>query len=941
MIAEVVDDALRMRAAGVADVGFEQILQMRAVVLETFGVDAQDVDEFVVVAIDEIAVAIQHVGHAAGEAGAEVQAGAAEHRDHAAGHVFAAVIARAFDHRERAGIAHREAFAGAARGVQFAAGGAVEAGVAEDGRFVGDVARVARRTDDDAAVGHALADVIVGFAFEFQLQAAGEERAEALPGAAVEMQGDGRIAHAVVAVRARDAAGQARADAAVGVADDVAQRRVEGLAAALVGDGVGQVVFELRGEAGRRRLRRAHAAVAARSQTFVREERRQIQQAMHGQGAFGLVQQFGAADDLFDRTRAQLRQITAYFLGEAAEKVLDAFGQAGEVVGAQFVVLRGDAGGAVVEMADAQVFAAQRDHRRGAEAEGLGAEQCGLDHVQAGLHAAVGLHDHAVAQTVGDQRLACFGQAQFPRRAGVADRRDGAGTGAAVVAGNGDEIGAGFRDARSDRADAGMRDQLHRDQRVGIDLAQIEDQLREIFDRIDVVMRRRRDQADARPRVTQARDEFVDLVAGQLAAFAGLGALRDLDLQHFGVDQIFGRHAEAAGGDLLDLRDLAGAVAQRVFAAFAGIAAAAEAVHRDRQRFVRFGRQGAEAHRRGVETFDDGFDRLHVVERDGGRLRGVEREQIAQRRGRARVHRVGVGVPVVARAAAHRALQRGDHVGVVLVVFAVRRVLQQAADVRQHVVVPGAGRDMRGFFLQRCERGAADPRRRAGEAQVDDLAIQADDLEQLRAAIAADGGDAHLRDDLEQAFLDAAPVAAADLRDFAVLGPEDAAFAEVVQGLVGEIRIHRGGAVADQACEMMRIARGAGFDDEIGAAAQADADQMLMHRAGGEQRVHQQMIATRAAVADDQQFHAGAGCGFGVRAQAQQRRAQAFFGGEIQIEIAVRIAEFRQQQQLPLLALRQHRRVQHHVPHLVRAVDEQIAFLADLGGERHHAVFAQ
>ena len=102
------------------------------------------------------------------------------------------------------------------------------------------------------------------------------------------------------------------------------------------------------------------------------------------------------------------------------------------------------------------------------------------------------------------------------------------------------------------------------------------------------MVRRRRDQADARLGVAQPRDQFVDLVPGQLAAFAGLGTLGDLDLQHFGVDQVLGGDAEAARGHLLDLAALLGAVAHRVFAAFAGVAAAAKAIHGDRQRFVRF-----------------------------------------------------------------------------------------------------------------------------------------------------------------------------------------------------------------------------------------------------------------------------------------------------------------------------------------------------------------
>ena len=44
----------------------------------------------------------------------------------------------------------------------------------------------------------------------------------------------------------------------------------------------------------------------------------------------------------------------------------------------------------------------------------------------------------------------------------------------------------------------------------------------------------------------------VHLVARKLAAFTWLGALRNLDLQLVGVDQILGGHAKAAGCNLLD-----------------------------------------------------------------------------------------------------------------------------------------------------------------------------------------------------------------------------------------------------------------------------------------------------------------------------------------------------------------------------------------------------
>ena len=47
-------------------------------------------------------------------------------------------------------------------------------------------------------------------------------------------------------------------------------------------------------------------------------------------------------------------------------------------------------------------------------------------------------------------------------------------------------------------------------------------------------------------------DVLVDLVAWQLAALAGLCALRHLDLNLVGVDEVVDRHSEAAGSDLLD-----------------------------------------------------------------------------------------------------------------------------------------------------------------------------------------------------------------------------------------------------------------------------------------------------------------------------------------------------------------------------------------------------
>ena len=58
------------------------------------------------------------------------------------------------------------------------------------------------------------------------------------------------------------------------------------------------------------------------------------------------------------------------------------------------------------------------------------------------------------------------------------------------------------------------------------------------------------------------------------------------------------------------------------------------------------------------------------------------------------------------------------------------------------------------FAGQHVEADALDARGGAGEIFVDQLLVQADGLEDLRAAIALQGGDAHLREGLQQALVD-------------------------------------------------------------------------------------------------------------------------------------------------------------------------------------------
>ena len=374
------------------------------------------------------------------------------------------------------------------------------------------------------------------------------------------------------------------------------------------------------------------------------------------------VQKLRATDQLIESTHAQLSHQLAHFISHEEEVVHDVLGLAGETA-AQHRILRGHAHRAGVEMTLAHHDAALGHQRCRGKAEFIGAQDAADHHVASGLHLTISLNSHAAAQTVEHQRLLRFRKPQLPRRARVLERRQRAGARATIVAGDGDVIRLGFGDTRRHRAHAHFRHQLHRNGSAVVGVLQVMDELGNVLDGVDVVVRRRRDEPHARHRAAQPRDVVADLVAGQLPALARLGALRHLDLDLVGRGQVFGGDAEAPGCHLLDARAqrVAGLqgivglhhilaqhagqrgtgpdgnalqilpVAHRVFAALAGIGLATDAVHGHGQRGMRLGGDGTQRHRARGEALDDLGGRLHLVQRDGPFGVEAELEESAQR----------------------------------------------------------------------------------------------------------------------------------------------------------------------------------------------------------------------------------------------------------------------------------------------------------------------
>src|SRR5690606_25604940 len=187
---------------------------------------------------------------------------------------------------------------------------------------------------------------------------------------------------------------------------------------------------------------------------------------------------------------------------------------------------------------------------------------------------------------------------ELPRPAGVLERGERAGARPAVVPGDEDDVGVRLGHARRHGPDADLADELDVDTGPRVGVLQVVDELGEVLDGADVVVRRRGAEPDAGGGAPGAGDPRVDLGAGQLAALPRLGARRALDLAVVGVGEVLGGDAAAPGGRRLARRAAARVVQPvGVLTALAGVGLRAEHVHRDRERLVRLGGDRPVGHR--------------------------------------------------------------------------------------------------------------------------------------------------------------------------------------------------------------------------------------------------------------------------------------------------------------------------------------------------------
>ena len=119
-------------------------------------------------------------------------------------------------------------------------------------------------------------------------------------------------------------------------------------------------------------------------------------------------------------------------------------------------------------------------------------------------------------------------------------RADWRGSGTTFVAGNLDDVSVSLGDTACNGTDAYLGDELDGDLGLWVDLVEVEDQLTQILDGVDIVMRRWGDQGYTWLTVSHSGDVLADFGSWQLSTFAGLGSLGDLDFDLPGIVEVLG-----------------------------------------------------------------------------------------------------------------------------------------------------------------------------------------------------------------------------------------------------------------------------------------------------------------------------------------------------------------------------------------------------------------
>ena len=233
----------------------------------------------------------------------------------------------------------------------------------------------------------------------------------------------------------------------------------------------------------------------------------------------------------------------------------------------------------------------------------------------------ISLDNNTATKIVQNQSLVSLSKTKLPWKTSIFDTSPSRGTSTTIVTRDQDVIGLGLGDTRSNDTDTNLGNELDRDARSRVGALQIVDQLLEILDGVDVVVRRRRDETDTRGGVTGAGNGTRDLVARQLTTFTRLSTLSHLDLQLIGIGEVVGGTPNRPEAICLMAERMVSPFSMRqaalgIFTTFTSVGLAAESVHGNSESGVRLHGDGTVGHGTSDESADNLSPWLDLVDGD-------------------------------------------------------------------------------------------------------------------------------------------------------------------------------------------------------------------------------------------------------------------------------------------------------------------------------------
>ena len=289
-------------------------------------------------------------------------------------------------------------------------------------------------------------------------------------------------------------------------------------------------------------------------------------------------------------TEAHFCQRLTHLLCKEAEIVYHIFVVSTEVL-TQLRILSSHTHRTSIGMTLTHHYTTQHNEHGSTKTKLLGTQQCHRDDVASRFYLSIGLQTHLSTQSVKHQCLLSFRQTNLRRNTCIAHWRGRRSTCTTFSTRNYNQVGFSLSHTCSNGSYPTLGNQLHTDLCFRIYILQVEDKLSQVLDRVNIVMRRRRNKRDSRNRMTCLRNNLVHLITRQLTTLTRLCTLCNLNLNFFGIHQIFSGHTKTTWSNLLGLateRDtvIGFAKAFIVFATFTRITTCTQFIHSKRQSLV-------------------------------------------------------------------------------------------------------------------------------------------------------------------------------------------------------------------------------------------------------------------------------------------------------------------------------------------------------------------